>query len=144
MASSFSSFALVFSLFSSAFFVPLAPDLLSDARRSLLRARGKELRDRAHRRPNKTPHPLDQSKQTLMATPPAAAKATTAEARERGVLARAALLRGNGEWISSTGLAQRKAYLAAKVRDFFPSISFLFLFVPTISAQPRPLSKKKK
>lgn len=51
---------------------------------------------------------------TLMATPPAAAKATTAEARERGVLARAALLRGNGEWISSAGLAQRKAYLAAK------------------------------
>lgn len=51
-----------------------------------------------------------------MAAPPAAAKATAAEARERGVLARAALLRGSGEWISAAGLAQRKAYLAAKVR----------------------------
>jgi len=68
-----------------------------------------------------------------MAAPPAAAKATTAEARERGVLARAALLRGNGEWISGTGLAQRKAYLAAKVRRergedcclFFPFFSSL-------------------
>lgn len=55
--------------------------------------------------------------QTLMASPSSAAtKATAAEARERAVLARAALLRGNGEWISAAGLAQRKAYLAAKVR----------------------------
>ena len=63
-----------------------------------------------------------------MAAPPAAAKATTAEARERGVLARAALLRGNGEWISGTGLAQRKAYLAAKVRRERGVVCCLFFF----------------
>lgn len=64
-----------------------------------------------------------------MAAPPAAAKATTTEARERGVLARAALLRGNGEWISGTGLSQRKAYLAAKVREsLFPPFCFFSFF----------------
>jgi len=127
-----STFDAITCFFSFVFLVPSASETLSraltDKKFSSFSRRNSEIRIRDANQPKTTKTKIPM--QTLMASPSSAAtKATAAEARERAVLARAAVLRGNGEWISASGLAQRKAYLAAKVRlqkERWCRILFLF------------------
>jgi len=60
------------------------------------------------------PSPALSTSQTLLAAPPAA-KADLKETRERTALARSALLRAAADWVTPAGVAQRRAYFAAKV-----------------------------
>ena len=66
--------------------------------------------------PFRPPPPLPL--QTLLATPPTA-KATPAETRERTALARSALLRAAGDWITPAGRAARVAFFAAPATGVF-------------------------